>query len=496
MKRLIVFFHYDPDGQLDATCLRLLDAVRQYAGRLVLVVNGTLNPASRGAAVQRDLTLMERENVGFDVGAYQDALQKLGRETVTSFDELILMNYTIAGPVESFDKMFAAMDAQQSLDFWGITRHYAMKSRRFHTEYGMVPEHIQSHFIAVRHAMLSADSFWEYWRTMPRPKNYEEAVGLHEARFTPHFAQLGYRWDTYVNTGDLKNCFVNPIMACPAELLQNRDCPIFKRRSFFTPYADELRRTTGNAARELYDDLKKNTSYPIDDMIRELLRTQPLTEITRQMHWDAVCLPEAAPDSSAIPFAKIENQVRTFVLPQNALLGIMGRCGGEGAEKWYAQKAAGRLFRDSVLQASVRCLFEQNPLLGLVSPAVPAFAPSWEEHSARWKTDYPAVQNAAEQMHLKLCSALPPFPYGNCIILRTDAFPQGVPDLQKSENWWLLPLIAQKNGYCSMAVCTQSEAQASAARLGDALCRSSDSCALAVDLARSVKHHLKGKRLP
>ena len=39
----------------------------------------------------------------------------------------------------------------------------------------------------------------------------------------------------YVDTKDLRDVFVNPIMACPRELLANRGCPFFKRRSFFTP---------------------------------------------------------------------------------------------------------------------------------------------------------------------------------------------------------------------------------------------------------------------
>ena len=50
-------------------------------------------------------------------------------------------------------------------------------------------------------------------------------------------------------------------MACPRELLANRGCPFFKRRSLFTPYADELRRTDGLAARELCDYVTAYTEF-------------------------------------------------------------------------------------------------------------------------------------------------------------------------------------------------------------------------------------------
>ena len=54
-----------------------------------------------------------------------------------------------------------------------------------------------------------------------------------------------------MDTKDLASLFVNPIMACPKLLLADRGCPFFKRRSFFTPYVDELRRTAGQAAAEM-----------------------------------------------------------------------------------------------------------------------------------------------------------------------------------------------------------------------------------------------------
>ena len=104
------------------------------------------------------------------------------------------------------------MDTRPELDFWGLTRHYAMQSRRFG---GAVPEHLQSHFIAVRPRLFNSDDFWNYWQEMELPTSYEQSIIRHETRFTPYFAVRGYAWDTYVQTDDLKPVFVNPIMAWP-----------------------------------------------------------------------------------------------------------------------------------------------------------------------------------------------------------------------------------------------------------------------------------------
>ena len=130
MKRLVIYFHYDAQGLLDGPCRFAISALRQDAD-VVLVTNGTLDAESCAWTEREKLRLIERENVGFDVGAYQQALLSLGRDTVCRYTELILMNYTLAGPVSPLATMWETMERREELDFWGLTRHYAMQSRRF-----------------------------------------------------------------------------------------------------------------------------------------------------------------------------------------------------------------------------------------------------------------------------------------------------------------------------------------------------------------------------
>ena len=79
MKRLVIYFHYDPAGCTDTACRIAVQAVQKY-GRVVFVTNGTLAPADRVWVRQSGAGRIERENVGFDVGAYREALLTLGRE--------------------------------------------------------------------------------------------------------------------------------------------------------------------------------------------------------------------------------------------------------------------------------------------------------------------------------------------------------------------------------------------------------------------------------
>ena len=85
MKRLVIYFHYDPAGCIDTPCRIAVQAVQKY-GRVVFVTNGTLAPADRVWVRQSGAGRIERENVGFDVGAYREALLTLGREKLAEYE--------------------------------------------------------------------------------------------------------------------------------------------------------------------------------------------------------------------------------------------------------------------------------------------------------------------------------------------------------------------------------------------------------------------------
>ena len=98
MKRLVIYFHYDPAGRIDTACRIAVQAMQKYA-KVLFVTNGTLTPADRVWVRQAGAGRIERDNTGFDVGAYKEALLTLGREKLAEYEEVILMNFTLAGPV-------------------------------------------------------------------------------------------------------------------------------------------------------------------------------------------------------------------------------------------------------------------------------------------------------------------------------------------------------------------------------------------------------------
>lgn len=278
-KRLLIFFFYDKDGIVDRYIPYMLDDMKKNVRDIIFVSNGKINDKSKPIVEKITKNILERENEGLDAWAYKEALESIGWEKLKLYDEVILMNHTIMGPIYPFKEMFDAMN-QKDLDFWGLTKFHEVSCDPFGIiECGYIPEHIQSHFIVVRKSMLSSIEFSKYWENLPEINSYEESIAFHETQFTKHFEELGFSWKVYVDTDDLKNYCCCPIIYNIVNLIKNKKCPIFKRRSFFHDYDDLLNSTAGEVSYELMEYLKRNTNYNIDLIWENILRCYNMAQI-------------------------------------------------------------------------------------------------------------------------------------------------------------------------------------------------------------------------
>ena len=278
INRLVIYFFYDKDGIVDDYVTYLLDDVRKNCSELFVICNGVLSRNGRDKLEAVADSVMVRKNEGFDVWAYKTALDYYGWEKLETYDEVVMMNFTIMGPLYPFSEMFEEMNAR-NLDFWGINKYHKYEVNPFEIEYGYIPEHIQSHFIAVRSSMIKSVDFQEYWNNRPEINNYIDAVSKHEAIFTKSFSDKGFLWDVYVDTSDLEGFTPYPLMYCPTQLIKEKKCPVFKRRNFFQDLASTLTHMAGRNAMELLEYLDKETSYDVNMIWDNILRTINMADI-------------------------------------------------------------------------------------------------------------------------------------------------------------------------------------------------------------------------
>lgn len=228
-RRVIFYLVYDERGNVDDYIPYKLERLRPFADHIVAIVNGSITGVGREALAPVVDEIWERENTGFDVGGYAMALERFGEKRLAEFDELILMNYTFFGPVRPFEPVFDRMNALE-IGFWGMTDHGPMDPSPVTLE-GVMPSHIQSHWIAVRRSLFLTEEWKSYWREMPPITSYQDSILHHESRFTEHFERLGHRYAVAFPYQDYPPS-MHPAFENAAALLDD-GCPVLKRRPFF-----------------------------------------------------------------------------------------------------------------------------------------------------------------------------------------------------------------------------------------------------------------------
>lgn len=227
MKRVILYLFYDKNGIVDDYVIYKLSQLRKFSENIIVISNSQLTSESKLNLESVSDTLIVRENVGFDVWGYKKGLDFLGDEKY-DYDEAIFLNYTFFGPIYPFEELFSWSDCLNS-DFWGISDHKEINPNPF-TGTGILPRHIQSHFIAVKKRLLHSVEFANYWSSMPMIHSYQDSILQHESKFTDYFYRKGYSFDVYCNSEDYTSDY--PTFIEITETLKNR-CPILKRRPFF-----------------------------------------------------------------------------------------------------------------------------------------------------------------------------------------------------------------------------------------------------------------------
>ncbi len=282
--RLAIFFFFDEEGIVDDYIIYLLNSIRHNIKHLLVVSNGQLCFESKKKLKTITDVILERENKGFDVWAYKEGLEYYGWKELSTYDEVILFNYTIFGPLYPFEEMFEEMN-QRDIDFWGITKHHKVDYDSFGTcKYGYIPEHIQSSFLVLRRTLIESKEYQNFWKDMPMINSYADSVGYYEAIFTKDFVELGFKESVYINTEDLREYTRYPLLMMSYELVKNRRCPVIKRKSFCQTYFDMLSETIGEATLELYNFIQENLDYDVNLIWDNILRTCHMSDIKDMMH--------------------------------------------------------------------------------------------------------------------------------------------------------------------------------------------------------------------
>jgi lipopolysaccharide biosynthesis protein len=282
LKRICFFCFYDKEGIVDDYILFYLKALKRLKIELIIVCNGLLKQNGKTDLEKFADCIIIRENQGFDAWAHKAAIEHIGWDQLENYDEVLITNATIMGPVTPLEDMFDSMESRQ-LDFWGITKHLSFQKNPFNCKYGYTPEHLQSYFIVFRKNVVQSIEFKNFWRELSPLYTYNEAVGKYEMVLTKTLSDAGFTYDSFVNADKYAAYTKQAIADYPVKIIEDDGCPFFKRRMFFNDYSVPLNSNAGQQSVMLYRYLSRSQIFNMEMFWKNMLRTCHISDLIRNI---------------------------------------------------------------------------------------------------------------------------------------------------------------------------------------------------------------------
>ena len=152
-------------------------------------------------------------HTGKDFGSWQYLIHYIGWKTLLTYDEMIICNDSIYGPMTNIEDIFDYMELR-SYDFWGLTENY-------NSNY-----YLDSYFMVFNQNVMRNCKFQEFWKNIIP----ETGKKTYETVLTPFLTELGFVGNSYI-----KNYKKEDQLAYPLHLLKHNKMPFIRVKSLKNP---------------------------------------------------------------------------------------------------------------------------------------------------------------------------------------------------------------------------------------------------------------------
>ncbi|MGT2750209.1 rhamnan synthesis F family protein [Streptococcus orisasini] len=256
MKRLLLYVHFNKYNRLSSHVVYQLTQLRPLFSKIVFISNSELASADFDKLREEDLMdhFIQRQNSGFDFAAWRDGMAFIGFEELKTYDSVTTMNDTCFGPLWDLAPIYQKFEADQSVDFWGLTNNRATKAFR---------EHIQSYFISFQKPVLNSSVFREFWQNVTEYQDVQSVIDQYETQVTTVLLDAGFRYGVVFDTREedaSQLLHADFSYYHPTAILKHK-VPFIKVKAIhanqsITPY--------------LLNDIESRSSYPVDLIVSHM----------------------------------------------------------------------------------------------------------------------------------------------------------------------------------------------------------------------------------
>ncbi len=117
----------------------------------------------------------------YDFGSWQKLITELGYDYLSGFDELVLANDSVFGPLCDLAAYFEAAGKEKECDFWGFTCHNHNKR-----------QYLNSFFMVFKKNVFLDPAFKEVFSSVQKEKEYYDIVNKYEVPLTIKLQDKGF----------------------------------------------------------------------------------------------------------------------------------------------------------------------------------------------------------------------------------------------------------------------------------------------------------------
>ncbi|BBD42124.1 alpha-L-Rha alpha-1,3-L-rhamnosyltransferase [Streptococcus anginosus] len=254
--------HFNKYNRVSSHVYYQLKQMQPLFSKVVFISNSQVSERDYQNLVDLHLidNFIQRENVGFDFAAWRDGMTHVGFDDITTYDVVTIMNDTCFGPLWDIKDYYLNYEANDQVDFWGLTNNRRTKKSRQTQGF---PEHIQSYFITFKKPVIASSVFRNFWENVKNHTDVQEVINDYETKVTTTFLAAGFRYQTVFDTvNEDTTGMLHPDFSYynPTAIL-NHKVPFIKVKAIDN---------NQHIAPYLLEEIAKKSDYPVDLIVSHM----------------------------------------------------------------------------------------------------------------------------------------------------------------------------------------------------------------------------------
>lgn len=258
--RLGIFYFHDKDGVVNQYVEFLLETMMRHLDDLYIVAGKKLTSDGRGKFNKYTDIIFTNENAVDNKEGYGSLINVLGNSFLTEYDQLVLFDSNLIGPVSDLKYIFEEFESINT-DFLNLLTEPGKK---------------MSDFIICDKKLVGSFEFNNFWKNNSLDT------------WNSYFISKGFTGKNIIENTKYDSLNLRPWLYYPKELIKEYNCPFISAESFNMDYEEFLTESVGQATYELFKYIQDTKIYDLNLLWDYLLRHCHQSDLVKLLHLNYV----------------------------------------------------------------------------------------------------------------------------------------------------------------------------------------------------------------